>query len=89
MFVTGSIYVSGAFAVVVAGLYWRGARPLGAYLALLAGAGAVFGLKPVKDAFGIEVSSAVITLGVNLNAIVLMIVGSMAQRAWESQKGAA
>ncbi|MEK7765592.1 MAG: hypothetical protein AAB368_05085, partial [bacterium] len=47
MAVSGSIYFTGAFALLVGGLYWRGASAGGALLALVCGGSAVLGLTPV------------------------------------------
>jgi SSS family solute:Na+ symporter len=44
MAVTGTIYLAGAFTVVVAGLYWKRASSTGAMIALLAGLLAILGL---------------------------------------------
>ena len=46
MAVTGTIYLAGAFTVVVAGLYWKKASKTGAVLALLAGLLAILGIGP-------------------------------------------
>ena len=50
MLITGAIYFTGAFALLVAGLYWKRASRVGAYLALAVGLSAVLGLKPVQGA---------------------------------------
>jgi SSS family solute:Na+ symporter len=52
MAVTGAIYFTGAFALLVGGLYWRGASSTGAFLALLTGIVAILGLTPVQDGAG-------------------------------------
>jgi len=44
MAVTGSIYLSGAFVVIVGGLYWKGASSAGALAGLLGGLFAIVGL---------------------------------------------
>lgn len=44
MAVTGTIYLAGAFAVVVAGLYWKKASSTGALIALFGGLIAILGL---------------------------------------------
>jgi len=49
MAVTGAIYFTGAFALLVGGLYWKRASSTGAVLALVAGSTAVLGLSPVQD----------------------------------------
>ena len=46
MAVTGTIYLAGAFTVVVAGLYWKQASSTGAMIALFAGLIAILGLGP-------------------------------------------
>ncbi|MCP4725804.1 MAG: sodium:solute symporter family protein [bacterium] len=46
MAVTGTIYLAGAFTVVVAGLYWKKASSTGAMIALLAGLLAILGIGP-------------------------------------------
>ncbi len=46
MAVTGTIYLSGAFSVIVAGLYWKKASSTGAVIALFAGLLAILGLGP-------------------------------------------
>ncbi len=52
MAVTGAIYFTGAFALLLGGLYWKRASSTGAFLALLAGSVAILGLSPVQDAIG-------------------------------------
>ena len=49
MAVTGAIYFTGAFALLLGGLYWKRASSTGAFLALLAGCVAILGLSPVQD----------------------------------------
>lgn len=46
MAVTGTIYLAGAFTVVVAGLYWKKASKTGATIALFAGLLAILGIGP-------------------------------------------
>ena len=48
MAVTGAIYFTGAFSLLVGGLYWKRASSTGAVLGLLAGCLAVIGLDPVQ-----------------------------------------
>ncbi|MDP7440547.1 MAG: sodium:solute symporter family protein, partial [Verrucomicrobiota bacterium] len=50
MAVTGAIYFTGAFSLLVGGLYWQRASSTGAVLALVTGITAVFGLGPVQQA---------------------------------------
>lgn len=78
--VSGAIYFTGAFAVLMFGLYWKGASRVGAYLALGAGSLAIFGLRPIQDAIGIPegwLSEAQVGLGTTVTALVLMLVGSL------------
>ncbi len=49
MAITGAIYFTGAFAVLVGGLYWKRASRAGAWAALLSGATAVLGLAPIRQ----------------------------------------
>ncbi len=77
MAISGAIYFTGAFSLLVCGLYWRGASRVGAYLALVAGFGALVGLGPVQEAVGIELSSAVVGLIVIATSLVLMVLGSL------------
>jgi SSS family solute:Na+ symporter len=73
MAVSGSIYFTGAFALLAGGLYWKGASAGGALLALACGGSAVLGLTPVQDALGIHPSSAQVglsTVGLTLAAMV-------------------
>ena len=46
MAVTGTIYLAGAFTVIVAGLYWKKASTTGATIALYAGLIAILGIGP-------------------------------------------
>jgi len=48
MAITGAIYFTGAFAVLVGGLYWKRASSTGAFLSLLAGCSAGIGLEPIR-----------------------------------------
>jgi SSS family solute:Na+ symporter len=78
MAVTGAIYFSGAFALLLGGLYWRRASSTGAFLALLCGLTALLGLDPVQKLIGINISSArvgLVTIGITIFA---MVVGSVA-----------
>ena len=77
MAVTGAIYFSGAFALLLGGLYWRRASSTGAFLALLAGMTAVVGLTPVQDAIGIPIASERVGL-ISIGATILaMVFGSL------------
>ena len=50
MAVTGAIYFTGAFSLLLGGLYWHRASSTGAVLALFVGITAVIGLGPVQQA---------------------------------------
>ncbi len=87
MAVSGAIYFTGAFAVLLAGIYWKRASTVGAYLALAAGSCAVLGLKPVKnglqldrleEAWNIPLGSEQVGLATTALALILMFVGSLA-----------
>lgn len=84
MAVSGAIYFTGAFAILLLGLYWKRASTTGAFSALFIGTLAVIGLKPVQakldlvDYFkekGIE--SHHIGLTVSFIAIIGMVVMSV------------
>lgn len=77
MAVTGAIYFSGAFAVLLGGIYWSRASKTGAMLALLSGFGAVLGLTPVQKAVGVDWDSEIVGLCVASLSLVLMIGGSL------------
>jgi SSS family solute:Na+ symporter len=77
MAVTGAIYFTGAFALLLGGLYWKRASSTGAFIALIGGLGAIVGLTPVQDLLGIEYSSARVGLLSILGTLVLMIIGSL------------
>ncbi len=78
MAISGAIYFTGAFALLLLGLYWKRASTAGAYLALAAGLCAVAGLVPVKKAFGLDaLSGAQIGLGAAALSLVLMVLGSL------------
>jgi SSS family solute:Na+ symporter len=77
MAVTGAIYFTGAFALLLGGLYWKRASSTGAFMALIGGLGAIAGLTPVQDILGIELSSAIVGLLSVIGTIVLMIIGSI------------
>ena len=54
MAVSGAIYFTGAFALLVCGLYWKRASSTGAVLALLCGLLAILGLGPVRKGLGLD-----------------------------------
>lgn len=74
MAVTGGIYFTGAFAVLVGGLYWKRASTAGAYGAFLSGPLMVFALKPVQARFGMDVKGEIVGLTVTVLALVMMVV---------------
>ncbi len=78
MAVTGAVYFTGAFSLMLCGLYWRRASSTGAVLSLLAGSTAVLGLSPIQQLIGIEggISSARIGLFTVVFTLGVMIVGS-------------
>jgi SSS family solute:Na+ symporter len=77
MAVTGAIYSSGAFAVLLGGLYWRRASSTGAFLSLIAGLSALLGLDPVQNAVGIDVPSARVGLCSIAFTVLVMVLGSL------------
>ena len=86
LWITGAIYFTGAFAVLVLGLYWARASKVGAYLALVAGTSSVVGLEPIMNRVGLQGlaeqlgqqrSAAVIGLSCTALAIVMMVAGSL------------
>ncbi|RMF71662.1 MAG: sodium:solute symporter family protein [Planctomycetota bacterium] len=94
MAVTGSIYFTGAFALLLFGIYWRRASTAGAYLALLAGFTSVFGLGAVQR--GLQLDALAERLHVPLHGhyvglasaglcLLAMVVGS---RLWPDRRPA-
>ena len=77
MAVTGAIYFTGAFALLLGGLYWRRASSTGAFLALLAGSTAIIGLSPVQKLLGVEYPSERVGLITIAATTVTMFVGSL------------
>ena len=82
--VSGSIYLTGAFALLIGGLYWPRASRVGAYLSLAAGACSVLGLPPVQqflglsdNLFGLPLNEASVSLSCMALALLLMIGGSL------------
>jgi SSS family solute:Na+ symporter len=86
MNISGAIYFTGAFSVLLCGLYWKRASPTGAVLALLCGFSAVLGLEPVRKylgfqrvlevaakACGLELSGERISAWIGLGTIVLSL----------------
>lgn len=88
MAVTGGIYFTGAFVVLMLGVYWKRTSSLGALLGLCSGLLMLFGLEPIQKAVGlkyqdgqgewIEILSSpqigLITVGI---AMVLTVLGSL------------
>ena len=77
MAVTGAIYFTGAFALLLGGLYWRRASSTGAFLALLAGLSAIFGLSPVQAVVGIDIPSERVGLVSIAATVLVMLFGSL------------
>lgn len=93
MAVSGAIYSTGAFVVMLAGLYWKRASPAGAFLALAVGLCALLGLGPVQELLGVDawftahgLSGAHVGLATIALAAVAMVAGSLLA---PSQKGGA
>ncbi len=77
MAVTGAIYFTGAFALLLGGLYWRRASSTGAFLALLAGFSALLGLSPVQWALRIDIPGERVGLITIAAAVLVMVIGSL------------
>lgn len=77
MAVTGAIYFTGAFAVLVGGLYWKRASSMGAFLALLSGLSAILGLGPIQQMLGMDVPGARIGLITVCFSLFVMVAGSL------------
>jgi solute:Na+ symporter, SSS family len=77
MAVTGAIYFTGAFAVLLTGIYWPRASRAGAYGAFACGFLAVLGLSPVQAMLGLEWGSEFVGLGTVLLALIAMVGGSL------------
>ena len=82
--VSAAIYFTGAFALLVLGLYWKRASRAGAYAALITGLIAVVGLTPVREALhisnedlGVSLGEAHIGLGTIVLAVIVMVVVSV------------
>lgn len=93
MAISGAIYFTGAFALLLFGLYWKRASRFGAYLALAAGTLSVCGLEPVRKMLGlvelqstrgIEIRADHIGLASAGLALVGMVVGSL---LWPDREG--
>ena len=77
MAVTGAIYFTGAFALLLGGLYWKRASSTGAFLALWAGFIAILGLGPVQQALGLDIPSARVGLISVATTVLAMFLGSL------------
>lgn len=55
MAVTGGIYFTGAFVVLMLGVYWKRTSSFGALLGLLSGLLMILGLEPIQKAVGLKV----------------------------------
>jgi solute:Na+ symporter, SSS family len=77
MAVTGAIYFSGAFALMLGGLYWKRASSTGAFLALITGLSAILGLGPVQKLIGVKWPSANVGLCSIGATTLVMVVGSL------------
>lgn len=79
MAVTGTIYLAGAFTVIVAGLYWKRASSTGALIALFAGLLAVLGIGPWTrgDNVPFYLSDKFIGLATFVVAFLGMVIGSL------------
>lgn len=77
MAITGAIYFTGAIALLIGGLYWKKASPIGAMMALVGGLSAILGLSPIQSFLGISFPGEQIGLiSVGLS-IFLLIIGSL------------
>lgn len=77
MAITGAVYSTGAFALLVFGIYWKRASSTGAYLALCSGGLAVLGLKPIAAQFNLHASAETVGLATIGLAVVTMVLGSL------------
>ncbi|QDU37184.1 Sodium/glucose cotransporter [Maioricimonas rarisocia] len=101
MAVTGGIYFTGAFVILMLGIYWKQTSSFGALLGLLSGLLMLFGLEPIQIASGLKYQTAdgqwierltspqigLLTVGI---AIVLTVAGSLIRpdRAAEPESSA-
>lgn len=98
MAVTGAVYFTGAFALLLFGLYGKWASRTGAYLALGAGFLALAGLKPVQAALrlddvaaglGVPLSGEVVGLSATGLCVLLIVGGSLLfpdrRRSWAEE----
>lgn len=84
--ITGSIYFCSGIVLLAGGLYWQGARRLGAYGALLFGLTAIAAFGPVKEALGLsglsEAQIGFLSIGL---AIFGFVAGSFLERTLKSR----
>ncbi len=79
MAVTGAIYFTGAFAVLLGGLYWKQASSTGAICAFISGISAILGLAPLRipleNLLETELTSAgvgLFTIGLSLSVMIIV-----------------
>lgn len=81
MAITGAVYFTGAFAVLLGGLYWQKASSTGAFFALLSGLMAIAGLGPIRtrvsDAIGFSLSSEDVGLFSIGFSLTVLVIGSL------------
>ena len=78
MAITGAVYFTGAFAVLLGGLYWEKTSSTGAIAALVCGLSALCGLEPVRNFIGIEgLSGAQIGLLATMLTLISLVVMSL------------
>lgn len=79
MAISGAIYFTGAFALLVLGLYWKRASRAGAIGALLSGLLAIAGLDPVRKELELPpwITSTHVGLATTAQALILMIALSL------------
>ena len=82
--VSGAVYFTGAFVLLLLGLYWKRASRIGAYGALAAGACALLGLVPIRQALhlteenlGVDITGAHVGLATTVLSLLLMVAGSL------------
>ncbi|RAP33160.1 hypothetical protein DID75_03020 [Candidatus Marinamargulisbacteria bacterium SCGC AG-410-N11] len=76
--ITGAVYFTGAFTVLVGGLYWKKASSTGAVMALLCGFFALLGLGPIQQMLSLPiVGGDVIGLCTVAVCIVVFVLGSL------------
>ncbi len=80
--ITGTIFLAGAFASVVGGLYWRQANTLGGYLAMLTGAAGA-----IVPFFFLHWNETVAGFGAFSLAAVGLVVGSLLGKPGAAQLG--